>query len=104
MKVYFDESYPSTSEKLILGALFMPNSANSYLHKKLLSIKKSHNIIGELKYTRIISKKQLDAAQEIVELYFGLRDGFFRSVIIPYNAASLAIIPGNALDKKRLGI
>lgn len=102
--VYFDESYPTNPEILILGSLFLPKSASRYLHKKLLLIKKAHGIIGELKYTKLNSKRQYDAAAEIVDLFFTMRDGYFRSIVIPYDEKRLAKISDGELDKKRLGL
>jgi len=104
MKVYFDESYPQDANIMILGALFLPNRTARYLHKKVLEIKKKYKITGELKYATIESKKQLDAAKEILDEFFAMRDGYFRAGILPYDEKGLGKITGIPLDKKRIRI
>lgn len=76
MKVYFDESYPSNAEIMILGSLFLPKRTAKYLHRRILEIKKKHDIVGELKYSTLQSKKQLAAAKEILDEFFSMRDGY----------------------------
>jgi hypothetical protein len=104
MKVYFDESYPTDAKIMILGALFLPNNTASFLHKKILTIKNKKNITGELKYSKIQSKRQLGAAKEIVDNFFAMKDGYFRASILPYNERGLSLLTGGNLDKKRVGI
>jgi len=104
MKVYFDESYPHDSSLMILGGLFLPDKTASYLHKRFLEIKKKHSLTNELKYSKIQSRRQLDASKEIIDEYFAMRDGYFRAVILPYDEKGLALLGKGLLDKKRVGI
>ena len=104
MKVYFDESYPSDPNIMILGALFLPNKTASLLHNKILAIKTKYAITGELKYSNIQSKKQLEAGKEILDEFFNLTDGYFRACILPYDEKRLAVLDKDPLDKKRIGI
>src|ERR1700760_929782 len=103
MKVYFDESYPPDLKIMILGALFLPKKANRYLHNKMLEIKSKYKIVGELKYSKLLSERQLNAAKEILDVFFAMNDGYFQACILPYNKDGLAIL-GGPLDKERVGI
>jgi len=104
MKIYFDESYPSSKEKIILGALFLSDSAHRYLHKKFKKIKENYGIKGEIKYSTLYSNKYLKIAKEIIQKYFNTTYPYFRSCILPYTATGLAKIPGTNLNQKRIGI
>lgn len=101
MKVYLDESYPTTQEVVILGALFVPKGADKYLHHAFLEIKRKHGISKELKYSTIKSNKQLRAAKQAIKLFLKSSDPYLRVCIVPYGAEDLKPLPGKRKDLHR---
>jgi len=105
MKIYFDESYPGNQEKMILGALFISDSAHRFLAENYRKIKAKYGINSELKYTKLVNKKTLSAAKDSIGLvYKNKKIIYFRACVLPYNANGLAMVPSSSLHNKRVGV
>lgn len=92
MLIYFDESYDSQHEYLILSALFNPHP--KFLHRKLKEVKKKYNYFAtdgslrEIKYNYIDNDLKFKIAKESIDIFFESTT-WFRCVVIQQNLIDL---------------
>jgi hypothetical protein len=73
MLIYFDESYDTNHNYLILGALFNPHP--KFLHRELSQIKRNHGYTDkngyllELKYNRCLNEYLLKLCSEAIDIF-----------------------------------
>lgn len=104
MLIYFDESYDSEHQYLILGALFNPHP--KFLHQKLSQIKRKYNYFSqdgtlrEIKYNYVTNKKKLDIAKSAINIFFE-STSWFRCVVIEQKLVDLNRF-GKKLEKDKI--
>ena len=85
MLVYFDESYDSNKDFLILGALFNPEP--KAVHSAMLKVKRDRHHVDasgqprEIKYSISGNRRRYEVARECVNC-FGSSQSWFRAIVI----------------------
>ena len=85
MLIYFDESYDSDHEYLILSALFNPHPR--FLHRKLSDLKRNNKYISqdgtlrEIKYNYVTTRQKLLIAKGAIDIFFE-STSWFRCIVI----------------------
>jgi hypothetical protein len=91
MLIYFDESYDSQKDFLILGSLFSPDPRK--LHRDMLRAKQRANYVDglgnplEIKYTTANIPRRYKVARECINCFVSSAS-WFRAIVIDTNASS----------------
>lgn len=92
MLIYFDESYDSQHQYLILGALFNPHT--KFLHREWLEVKKKFGAMGrdgqalEVKYNNCTSKQRELLCCAAIDIFMK-STSYFRAIIIDQSIMDL---------------
>lgn len=103
MLIYFDESYDTQHQYLILGALFNPHPR--FLHKELTKIRNKYNYYHkggypkEIKYVNCNNKYGYEIGREVINLFIN-STSYFRCIVIKQEILDLDYFGQRSEDNK----
>lgn len=103
MLIYFDESYDSQHNYLILGALFNPHPR--FLHKELSQIKEQSKFLNkdgtfkELKYNKCLNDYLYKLCCSAIDIFLK-STSYFRCIVIDQNILDLSFFGKKSEDNK----